>query len=127
MCPGRPQSVKRPGESRLVGTLQHAGMEMPPLVKYAAMPFYVYFEGELEESALHGRMLCSLIKDIAAAGEIVRSIANEAREILVQRRLVPFASLVRACWSVRISSFRVNIFFKLRVVRSEDLVVLYLW
>ena len=30
---GRSESGKGPGEGRLVGTLQHAGMEMPPLLK----------------------------------------------------------------------------------------------
>jgi nitronate monooxygenase len=87
---GRPESGKRPGEGRVVGTLKHAGMVMPPLVKYTVMPPAEYLEGELDEFAFYAGMSCALVKDIPPAGEIVRRIAAEAREI-IGRRLAPLA------------------------------------
>jgi NAD(P)H-dependent flavin oxidoreductase YrpB (nitropropane dioxygenase family) len=87
---GRPESGKRPGEGKPVGTLKHAGMAMPPLVKYTVMPPAEYLEGEVDEFAFYAGMSCALVKDIAPAGEIVRRIAAEAREI-IGRRLAPLA------------------------------------
>jgi nitronate monooxygenase len=87
---GRPESGKRPGEGKLVGTLRHAGMALPPLVKYTVMPPAEYLEGELEEFAFYAGMSCALVTDIAPAGEIVRRIAAEAREVIAQR-LTPLA------------------------------------
>ncbi len=85
---GRPESGKRPGEGKVVGTLKHAGMAMPPLVKYTVMPPAEYLEGELDEFAFYAGMSCALVKDIAPAGDIVRRIAAEAREV-IGRRLAP--------------------------------------
>jgi hypothetical protein len=65
-------------------------MAMPPLVKYTVMPAAEYLEGELDEFAFYAGMSCALVKDIAPAGEIVRRIAAEAREI-IGRRLAPLA------------------------------------
>ncbi|MGH7913886.1 MAG: NAD(P)H-dependent flavin oxidoreductase, partial [Candidatus Binataceae bacterium] len=87
---GRPESGKRPGEGKVVGTLQHAGMAMPPLVKYTVMPPAEYVEGDLDEFPFYAGMSCGLVKDIAPAGEIVRRIAAEAREVISQR-LAPLA------------------------------------
>jgi NAD(P)H-dependent flavin oxidoreductase YrpB (nitropropane dioxygenase family) len=87
---GRPESGKRPGEGKVVGTLKHAGMEMPPLVKYTVMPAAEYVEGELDEFVFYAGMSCALINDIAPAGDIVRRIAAEAREI-IGKRLAPLA------------------------------------
>jgi len=87
---GRPASGKRPGEGKVVGTLKHAGMAMPPLVKYTVMPAAEYVEGELDEFVFYAGMSCALINDIAPAGEIVRRIAAEARE-LIGKRLAPLA------------------------------------
>jgi nitronate monooxygenase len=87
---GRPASGKRPGEGKVVGTLKHAGMAMPPLVKYTVMPAAEYVEGELDEFVFYAGMSCALINDIAPAGDIVRRIAAEAREI-IGTRLAPLA------------------------------------
>jgi nitronate monooxygenase len=88
---GRPETGKRPGEGTVVGTLKHAGMAMPPLVKYTVMPPAEYLEGDLDEFAFYAGTSCALVKDIVPAGEIVRRIAAEAREIIGQR-LAPLAS-----------------------------------
>jgi nitronate monooxygenase len=85
---GQPESGRRPGEGKVVGTLRHAGMEMPPLVKYTVMPPTTYIEGQLEEFALYAGMSCALVNEIAPAGEIVRRIAAEAREVIAQRLAV---------------------------------------
>lgn len=85
---GRPESGKRPGEGKSVGTLKHAGMAMPPLVKYTVMPAAEYVEGDLDEFAFYAGMSCALVKDVASAGDIVRRIAAEARE-LIGTRLAP--------------------------------------
>ena len=58
---GRPESGKRPGEGKVVGTLKHAGMAMPPLVKYTVMPAAEYVEGELDEFVV-------LRRDVVRAG-----------------------------------------------------------
>ena len=87
---GRPESGKRPGEGKLVGTLKHAGMELPPLVKYTVMPPAEYIEGDLEEFPLYAGMSCALVKDIPPAGDIVKRIAAEAREV-ISLRLAPLA------------------------------------
>jgi hypothetical protein len=54
------------------------------------MPPAEYLEGELDEFAFYAGMSCALVKDIAPAGEIVRRIAAEAREVISQR-LAPLA------------------------------------
>jgi nitronate monooxygenase len=87
---GRPESGKRPGENRVIGTLKHAGMAMPPLVKYTVIPPAEFLEGELDEFAFYAGMSCALVKDVAPAGEIVRRIAAEAHAVIGQR-LVPLA------------------------------------
>ena len=87
---GRPESGKRPGEGKVVGTLRHAGMEMPPMVKYTVMPPATCIEGQLEEFAFYAGMSCGLVGDIAPAGEIVRRIAAEARDV-ISRRLAALA------------------------------------
>jgi nitronate monooxygenase len=87
---GRPESGWRPGEGKLVGTLKHAGMEMPPLLKYTVIPPAEFIEGDLEEFPFYAGMSCALVKDIAPAGDIVRRIAAEAREVISQR-LAPLA------------------------------------
>ena len=87
---GRPESGSRPGEGRVVGALNHSGMAMPPLVKYTVMPPAEYLEGEIDEFAFYAGVSCALVKDIPPAGELVRRIAAEAREIIGQR-LAPLA------------------------------------
>jgi NAD(P)H-dependent flavin oxidoreductase YrpB (nitropropane dioxygenase family) len=87
---GRPESGSRPGEGRVGGALNHSGMAMPPLVKYTVMPPAEYLEGEIDEFAFYAGVSCALVKDIPPAGELVRRIAAEAREIIGQR-LAPLA------------------------------------
>ena len=56
------------------------------------MPPAEYLEGELDEFAFYAGMWpsCALVNDIAPAGEIVRRIAAEAREV-ISKRLAPLA------------------------------------
>ena len=85
---GRPESGQRPGEGRVIGTLNHTGMAMPPLVKYTVMPPAEYLEGELDEFAFYAGTSCALVQDIPPAAEIVRRIAAQARAV-IDNRLAP--------------------------------------
>lgn len=87
---GRPPSGQRPGEGTPIGEIKHAGMEMPPPVKYTVMPPTEYVEGDLEQFPCYAGMSCALTNEILPAGEIVRRIAAEAREIIA-KRLAPLA------------------------------------
>ena len=91
---GRPESGKRPGEGRVIGTLKHAGMMVPPLVKYTVMPPAEFLEGELDEFAFYAGTSCALVRDIPPAGEIVRRVAAEAHEV-ISRRLAPLCQPVK--------------------------------
>ncbi len=85
---GRPESGKRPGEGRVIGAVKHAGMAMPPLVKYTVMPPAEYMEGDIDEFAFYAGTSCALVNDIPAAGDIVRRVAAEARDV-IGKRLAP--------------------------------------
>lgn len=87
---GRPPSGQRPGEGAPVGQIKHAGMGMPPPVKYTVMPPTDYVEGDLDQFAFYAGMSCALTNEILPAGEIVRRIAAEAREVIA-KRLAPLA------------------------------------
>lgn len=82
---GRPPSGQRPGEGTPIGQVKRVGMEMPPSVKYSVMPPAEYVEGEIDQFAFYAGMGCALTKEILPAGEIVRRIAAEAREIIAKR------------------------------------------
>lgn len=82
---GRPSSGRRPGEGTEVGRISHTGIEMPPLTKYSVIPPASYVEGDVDQLALYAGMACALTNEILPAGEIVRRIAAEAREIITKR------------------------------------------
>ncbi|HZO83393.1 MAG TPA: nitronate monooxygenase [Candidatus Binataceae bacterium] len=82
---GRPPSGQRPGEGTPIGEVKHAGMELPPPVKYTVMPPTEYVEGDLEQFAFYAGMSCALTNEILPAGDIVRRIAAEAREVIAKR------------------------------------------
>jgi len=87
---GRPASGLRPGEGQTVAASHRADAEVP-LVNYTVMPPADYLEGDVERLPFYAGQSCSLVREIIPAGEIVRSIAAEAREVIAQR----LAAIVR--------------------------------
>src|SRR5581483_3047482 len=61
---GRPPSGQRPGEGTPIGEVKHAGMELPPPVKYTVMPPTEYVEGDIEQFAFYAGMSCALTNEI---------------------------------------------------------------
>src|SRR5208283_1058826 len=89
---GRPETGKRPGEGKSIGKMTRGGMDFEvPMVKYTAMSATSSFEGDIEELALYAGMSVSLVREKLPAGEIVKRIAAEAREVILGR----LASMVR--------------------------------
>ncbi len=86
---GRPASGHRPGEGQVMGALRRSGTELQ-LVKYSVMAPSIYFEGDVEGLPLYAGQSCGIVNDIPPAGEIVRRIAAEAREV-IEKRLAPMA------------------------------------
>jgi NAD(P)H-dependent flavin oxidoreductase YrpB (nitropropane dioxygenase family) len=84
---GRPESGKRPGESETIGRSLRADAEIP-LVSYTVMPPADYIEGDFERMPFYAGQSCGTVRGIAPAGEIVRQIAAEARDV-IERRLAP--------------------------------------
>lgn len=82
---GRPESGKRPGEGATIGKMTRGGFESPPLVKYSVMSPTNEFKGDVEELPFYAGMSVSLVHDIRPAGEIVKRIAEEAREAIAGR------------------------------------------
>lgn len=87
---GRPTSGQRPGERETVATSHRPDLEVP-LVNYTVMPPADYLEGDLERLPFYAGQSCSQIREIIPAGEIVRRIAAEARDVITQR----LAAIVR--------------------------------
>jgi NAD(P)H-dependent flavin oxidoreductase YrpB (nitropropane dioxygenase family) len=89
---GRPETGKRPGEGRSIGKMTRSGMDIEvPTVKYSVIAPTSSFEGDIEELALYAGMSVSLVREKLPAGEIVRRIATEAREVISAR----LASMLR--------------------------------
>ncbi|HXN85301.1 MAG TPA: nitronate monooxygenase [Candidatus Binataceae bacterium] len=87
---GRPATGKRPGEGKSIGKINRAGLEAP-MVKYSVMAPTTSFEGDIEELPFYAGMSVGLVREILSAGEIVRRIASEAREVIASR----LASMLR--------------------------------
>lgn len=87
---GRPETGKRPGEGESIGKLNRAGLEAP-MIKYSVMAPTTSFEGDIEELPFYAGMSVGLVREILPAGEIVRRIASEAREVIASR----LASMLR--------------------------------
>jgi nitronate monooxygenase len=79
---GRPESGKREREGETIAEI--------PLVSYTVMPPADYIEGDLERLPFYAGQSCGVIGEIAPAGEIVRRIAAEARDV-IEKRLAPMA------------------------------------
>ena len=62
-----------------------------PMVKYSVMSPANSFEGDIEELPFYAGMSVSLVREKLPAGEIVRRIATEAREVITGR----LASMMR--------------------------------
>ncbi|HTR61079.1 MAG TPA: nitronate monooxygenase [Candidatus Binataceae bacterium] len=86
---GCPEPGKRPGEGEPIGTMRGRGLEVP-LVKYSVMAPADYIEGDIESLALYAGESVSLVREILPAKEIVRRIAEEARDV-ISSRLAPLA------------------------------------
>jgi NAD(P)H-dependent flavin oxidoreductase YrpB (nitropropane dioxygenase family) len=86
---GRPEPGKRPGEGESIGTMRGRGLEVP-LVKYTVMAPADYIEGDIESLPFYAGESVSLVREIKPAKEIVRQIADEARDVIAGR-LTPLA------------------------------------
>ena len=87
---GRPETGKRPHEGESIGRMTRADIEVP-MVKYSVMAPTNAFDGDIEELPFYAGMSVSLVREKLPAGEIVRGIAAEAREVIAGR----LASMVR--------------------------------
>jgi nitronate monooxygenase len=81
---GRPPTGRRPGEGKSIGRMTRADIEVP-MVKYSVMSAANSFEGDIEDLPLYAGMSVSLVREKLAAGEIVKRIAAEAREVIAGR------------------------------------------
>ena len=81
---GRPATGRRPEEGKNIGTITRGGAEVP-MVKYSVMAATNSFEGDIEELPFYAGMSVSLVREKLPAGEIVRRIAAEAREVIAGR------------------------------------------
>ena len=84
---GRPESGRRAREGETIGRSLRADAEIP-LVSYTVMPPADYIQGDLELMPFYAGQSCGAIREIAPAGEIVRRIVAEARDV-IQKRLAP--------------------------------------
>jgi NAD(P)H-dependent flavin oxidoreductase YrpB (nitropropane dioxygenase family) len=78
---GRPESGKRPGEGKTVGVSRRADLAIP-LVNYTVMCPTDYVDGDIAGMAFYAGQSCSLVHEVLPAGEIVRRIVNEARDVI---------------------------------------------
>jgi len=78
---GRPATGQRPEEGKSIGRLTRGDIDVP-MVKYSVMSATNSFEGDVEELALYAGMSVSLVREKLPAGEIVKRIAAEAREVI---------------------------------------------
>lgn len=86
---GSPASPNRAGEGETVAHLRRGGIDAP-LPRYSVNPPSDSVEGDLSGLPFYAGQSVSLIEEIAPAGEIVRQIAEEAREVIASR-LAPLA------------------------------------
>jgi nitronate monooxygenase len=81
---GRPATGQRPGEGGTIANSRRADLAIP-LVNYTVMPPADYLEGDVDRLPFYAGQSCSLVRDVAPAGEIVRRIAAEANEVIAGR------------------------------------------
>ena len=88
---GRPPKGKRPGEGQLIGRSNRIDIQFgPEFFKYGGIPPADFVEGDIESFPLAAGQSVSLVRALLPAGEIVRQIATEARE-LIEQRLTPLS------------------------------------
>ena len=80
---GHPESGRRPGEGQQVVTIRAgaAGLDLP-LAKYSVTPPSDSMEGDVESLPFYAGESVTQLREILPAGEIVRRVAAEAREIV---------------------------------------------
>jgi len=81
---GRPETGRRPHEGEPIGKMTRADIEVP-MVKYSVMAPTNSFQGDIEELPFYAGMSVSLVREKLPAGEIVKRIAAEAREVISGR------------------------------------------
>ena len=86
---GSPASPNRAGEGETVAHLRRASIDAP-LPRYSVNPPSDSVEGDLSGLPFYAGQSVSMIDKIAPAGEIVRQIASEARDVIASR-LAPLA------------------------------------
>jgi NAD(P)H-dependent flavin oxidoreductase YrpB (nitropropane dioxygenase family) len=86
---GSPASPNRAGEGEVLAHLRRGAINAP-LPRYSVNPPSDLVEGDLSGLPLYAGQSVSLIERIAPAGEIVRQIATEARDVIASR-LAPLA------------------------------------
>jgi nitronate monooxygenase len=86
---GSPASPNRAGEGETIAHLRRGGVDTP-LPRYSVSPPSDSVEGDLSGLPFYAGQSVSMIDKIAPAGDIVRQIAAEAREVITTR-LAPLA------------------------------------
>ena len=81
---GRPATGQRPEEGKSIGRMTRGDIDVP-MVKYSVMSATNSFEGDIEELPFYAGMSVSLVREKLSAGEIVKRIADEAREVISGR------------------------------------------
>jgi nitronate monooxygenase len=86
---GSPVSPNRAGEGEVIAQLRRGGIAAP-LPRYSVNPPSESVEGDISGLPFYAGQSVNLIDKIAPAGEIVRQIAAEARDVIASR-LAPLA------------------------------------
>jgi nitronate monooxygenase len=81
---GSPANPGRPGEGETVAHLRRGGVDTP-LPRYSVNPPSDSVEGDLGGLPFYAGQSLSMIDKVLPAGEIVRQIANEARDVIASR------------------------------------------
>jgi NAD(P)H-dependent flavin oxidoreductase YrpB (nitropropane dioxygenase family) len=87
---GSPPTGRRPGEGEQVAMLRVHNIEAP-LVRYTVQPPAVGTDGDIDSLPFYAGQSVSLVREIQPAGEIVRRIVAETRDVISGR----IAPLVR--------------------------------
>jgi nitronate monooxygenase/enoyl-[acyl-carrier protein] reductase II len=79
---GRPPAGQRPGEGTVIGTRRAATGEMQEWPRYAVGLVPPTFEGDFERVPLLVGESCAVVNDVKPAGEIVATLARDAKAAL---------------------------------------------